>query len=73
VESRKAGCEPMDKNRIGGPAGRDRASGPVVAKPISIKDAKRRFGGGARKAVELTLGDRLGVPAGRDGGHRKVL
>ena len=42
------------------------ASGPVVAKPISIKDAGRRFGGGARKAVELTSGDRLGVPAGRD-------
>jgi len=43
-----------------------RASGPVVAKPISIKDAERRFGGGARKAVELTSGDRLGVPVGRD-------
>jgi hypothetical protein len=43
-----------------------RASGPVVAKPISIKDAERRFGGGARKAVELTSGDLLGLPAGRD-------
>ena len=38
-----------------------RASGPVVAKPLSIKDAKRRFGGGARKAVELTSGDLLRV------------
>ena len=34
-----------------------RASGPVIAKPISIKDAERRFGGDARKAVELTSGD----------------
>ena len=37
------------------------ASGPVIAKPISIKDAKRRFGGGERKAVELTSGDLLRV------------
>ena len=42
------------------------ASGPVIAKPISIKDAKRRFGGGARKVVKLTSGERLGVPVGRD-------
>jgi hypothetical protein len=34
-----------------------RASGLGFAKPISIKDAKRRFGGAARKAVELTSGD----------------
>jgi len=33
------------------------ASGPGFAKPISIKGAKRRFGGDARKAVELTSGD----------------
>jgi len=33
-----------------------RASGPVIAKPISIKDAERRFGGGAGKAVEITSG-----------------
>jgi len=33
------------------------ASGPGFAKPISIKDAERRFGGDARKAVELTSGD----------------
>ena len=40
-----------------------RASGPVIAKPISIKDAKRRFGGAARKAVELTSGDlRVAAP-----------
>ena len=43
-----------------------RASGPVVAKPIFIKDAERRFGGGARKVVKLTSGERLGVPVGRD-------
>ena len=28
----------------------------MIAKPISIKDAKRKFGGGARKAVETYLG-----------------
>ncbi len=40
------------------------ASGLVIAKPISIKDAERRSGGGAPKAVELTSGDLLGVPQG---------
>jgi len=30
-----------------------RASGPMIAKPISIKDAKRKSGGCAWKAVEL--------------------
>jgi len=38
-----------------------RASGPVIAKPMSIKDAERRFGGGARKAVEITSGGLLVV------------
>ena len=33
----------------------------MIGKPISIKDAKRRFGGVARKAVELTSGDLLRV------------
>jgi hypothetical protein len=33
-----------------------RASGPGTAKPISIKGAKRKSGGDAPKAVELTLG-----------------
>jgi len=37
------------------------ASGPGFAKPTSIKGAKRRFGGAARKAVELTSGDLSGV------------
>jgi len=36
---------------------RRRASWPVTAKPISIKGAGCKFGGGARKAVELTSGD----------------
>src|SRR5438034_10749393 len=36
-------------------------SGPLTAKSISIKDAKRRPGDGARKATELTPGDLLGV------------
>ena len=38
-----------------------RTSGQLTAKSISIKDAKRRFGGCARKAVGLTPGDLLGV------------
>ncbi len=38
-----------------------RASGPVIAKPISIKGAERKFGGCVRKAVELTSGDLLRV------------
>ena len=29
----------------------------MIAKPISIKDAKRKFGGCAQKAVELIAGD----------------
>ena len=33
------------------------ASGQLNAKPISIKGARRKFGGCARKAVELTSGD----------------
>ena len=34
----------------------------MIAKPISIKDAKRKFGGCARKAIELISGDLLQVP-----------
>ena len=48
-------CEPMYKNRIRGI--RCRASGQVIAKPISIKGAGCKFGGCVRKAVELTSGD----------------
>jgi hypothetical protein len=33
----------------------------MVAKPISIKDAKRKFGGCAQKAVDLISGDLLHV------------
>jgi hypothetical protein len=52
--------EPMYKNRIGGI--RCRASGPMTAKPISIKGTGCRFGGCVRKAVELTSGDLPFVP-----------
>ena len=53
-------CELMDKNRI---LRRERwTSGRLVAKSIFIKDAKRRFGNCARKAIELTPGDLLRVP-----------
>jgi hypothetical protein len=38
------------------------ASGPGFAKPISIKSAKRRFGGDAPKVIELTSGDLLSRP-----------
>ena len=47
--------EPMYKNRIRGI--RCRASGQLIAKPISIKGTGCKFGGCVRKAVELTSGD----------------
>jgi hypothetical protein len=47
--------ETMNKNPITGI--RQRASGPMTAKPISIKVAGCRSGVCARKAVELTSGD----------------
>lgn len=51
--------EPMNKNRIKGI--RRVASWQVTAKPILIKSAGCKFGGCARKAVGLTLGDLLVV------------
>ena len=56
-------CEPMNKNRIRGI--RRRASWQLTAKPISIKDAGCKSGGGALKAVELTSGDLLRVAKSR--------
>jgi len=50
----------MYKNRIRGI--RCRASGLMIAKPISIKGTGCRFGGCVRKAVELTSGDLPYVP-----------
>jgi hypothetical protein len=54
----------MYKNRIGGT--RCRTSGLASAKSISIQGAGGRFGGGVRKAVELTSGGRplVGEPDG---------
>ena len=49
------------------------ASGPVIAKPISIKDAERRFGGGARKAVEITSGGLFVVADSRLRASQDVL
>ena len=46
--------DPMDKNRIGGCAGR--TSGRMTAKSTAIKGLCSRFGGCAGKAVELTSG-----------------
>jgi hypothetical protein len=37
----------------------------MVAKPISIKDAKRKFGGCAWKAIELIAGELLHVTDSR--------
>ncbi len=42
-----------------------RTSGRHIAKSRSIKDAKRRSGGCAPKAIELTPGDLRGVALGR--------
>ena len=44
-----------------------RASGQMIAKPISIKGTGCKFGGCVRKAVELTSGD---LPFVRDSGLR---
>jgi len=41
----------------------------MIAKPISIKDAERKFGGCAQKAVELTSGDPLQVAGNMTGGE----
>jgi hypothetical protein len=49
------------------------ASGPVIAKPLSIKSAERRFGGGARKAVEITSGDLRVVAESRLRASQDVL
>lgn len=45
----------------------------MIAKPISIKDAERKFGGCAQKAVELTSGDPLQVGETRLGMERFIL
>ena len=55
--------EPMNKNRIRGI--RRRASWQLTTKPISIKGAGCKSGGGALKAVELTSGDLLLVAESR--------
>ena len=55
--------EPMYKNRIRGI--RCRASGRLIAKPISIKGTGCKFGGCVRKAVEPTSGDLLLVVESR--------
>ena len=53
----------MNKNRIGGI--RRRASWQLTTKPISIKGAGCKSGGGALKAVEFTSGDLLLVAESR--------
>jgi hypothetical protein len=48
-----------------------RTSGQLIAKSISIKGAKRRSGGCAPKAIELTPGDLLRVvPKATEGAER---
>jgi hypothetical protein len=51
----------MNKNRM--KRREHRANWHMAAKPISIKDAKRKSGGCALKAVELTSGGLLLVTA----------
>ncbi|MGI8731945.1 MAG: hypothetical protein ACR2LM_01405 [Pyrinomonadaceae bacterium] len=53
----------MNKTRIGGI--RRWASWQLTTKPISIKSAGCKSGGGALKAVELTSGDLLLVAESR--------
>src|SRR3954447_23504733 len=48
-----------------------RTSGQLTAKSISIKGAKRRFGGCAQKAAELTPGDLLRVASATDAVERR--
>src|ERR1022692_5204730 len=48
-----------------------RTSGQLTAKSISIKGAKRRSGGCARKAVELTPGDLLRVASATEAVERR--
>ena len=55
--------EPMNKNRIRGI--RRRASWQLTTKPISIKGAGCKSGGGALKVVEFTSGDLLLVAESR--------
>ena len=45
----------------------------MIAKPISIKGAERKFGGCAQKAVELTSGGPLQVAETRLGMERSIL
>jgi hypothetical protein len=61
--------EPMDKNRIGGGAGR--TSGRETAKSRSVNGERRKSGGCAQKAVELTPGGLRRVwQRTETGGHR---
>jgi hypothetical protein len=60
----------MNKNRIRGI--RRRASWQLTTKPISIKGAGCKSGGGALKAVELTSGDLLRVADATEGAVRRL-
>jgi hypothetical protein len=55
-------CDPTNRNRIQGDAGR--TSWLETAKSSSIKALRRRSGGCAAKAVELTPGDLCRCPMG---------
>src|SRR6516165_3494500 len=61
---REAGSEGSDEQRPDTRRQR-RTSGRLIAKSISIKGAKRRSGGCAPKAIELTPGDLPRVASGR--------
>jgi len=61
----------MNKNRIRGLGGR--ASGPTMAKPISIQLTGGKSGGCVPKAVELTWGDLRQVTESGLRGRRFIL
>ena len=48
-----------------------RTSGQLIAKSVSIKGAKRRSGGCAQKAAELTPGDLLRVASATEAVERR--
>ena len=49
-----------------------RTSGQLTAKSVSIKGAKRRFGGCAQKAAELTPGDLVRVASATEAVERRL-
>jgi len=68
---RKRGANVRVDGQEPGTRRKRRTSGPLTAKSISIKDAKRRSGDCARKAAELTPGDLLCVASATEAVERR--